>query len=808
MSAQRGWDFGAIKAQYPILDEAQKHTTLKRQGAEWVGLCPLHDEKTPSFSVNPDKECFSCFGCGAKGDITDLISQIHGISISAAIESLTGGKVASITPEKRSERDRVRMEAEAEDRERYAIGTREANRRWINAEPFRAGLSYTERKGISSLFEEIPMIKAEGNNVLLPVYDREGEIQSVQVITPALKDNKFFAKDTRMPGGRLNIGVSMGRTIICEGFATGASLFMSQYEQICIAFTSSNMEAIAKEILDNGSFVVLAADKDKGDHFLEVGKRLGCAVVVADGPERNWDFNDEFLLNGPDAVRAQVTDAITKFAQGKTKAQAAEKTAEGPLDLWMKSKPPAFNEDILPPIIGRFARIRADMMGCDASGLAMSAIAACGTVIRDSIQLRMKRHDPGWKEQARLWIMLVGDPSRKKTPILRASTKRIADIDANLIYEHERAMQDWAESKSGEMPKSQRLRISDITMEAAAEVCAHSPDGVLALQDELSGWFGGIEKYSGGKGGAKDRSFWLQAFNGGHYATDRIGRKAAFVDNLSISIVGGVQPDPIRKIMSDSTDDGLIQRFFPIMLGEPMPGKDIEMPDVASEYDALIDGLWALQPPESVVGPVPLTFSDEAQELRSQLELKHLEMMTAFEMINKKVASHIGKYDGIFGRLCIIFHCIEHVTNKPGKPLPHVVEYATAKRASRLLHDFLRGHAIAFYTNVAGLTDDHALIKDIAGFILSHNEQRVTLRTLARGSSAMRTLSKLTKFEANKVFEQMAAYGWLEEAEGRSDTCTWAVNPLVHTLYADRAESERIRRNAIREQIAQYVNEG
>jgi hypothetical protein len=641
--------------------------------------------------------------------------------------------------------------------------------------------------------------------VLLPVYDREGELQTVQTIPPEVGGKKLFATGAPSAGGRFNIGISMGRTLVCEGFATGASLWMAQSDQVCVSFSADNMERVAREIASIGSFVVLACDQDKEERFTKLSQELDCAIIVAHGPDKGWDFNDEQQAHGVDAVRRQIDEGLQQFATRKVRAQAEKDAEEGPLDLWKKTTAPAFPETLLPPLLARFAKTRAEMIGCDPSGIAMAALGTCGTVIRDTIQLRMKRHDAGWKENARLWVMLVGDPSRKKTPIMRAATSRVAYHDAELMRAYEREKQDWAEDGSkGAPPVPHRLRISDITMEAAAEVCAYSPDGILAVQDELSGWFGGIEKYSGGKGGAKDRSFWLQAFNGGHYATDRIGRKAAFVDNLSISIVGGVQPDPIRRIMSDSTDDGLIQRFFPIMLGDPFPGKDVEMPDVAGEYDQLIDRLWALEPPQSFLGTLPLVFSDEAQALRSELELQHLDMVSTLEGVNRKIASHIGKYDGLFGRLCIIFHCIEHVTHSHDHPLSDTIQIDTAKRASLFLHKFLKRHAMAFYTNVAGLTDDHEIIKDVAGYILSKKEERVSLRTLARGTRAMR---RLTKFEGHQIFEQMVAYGWLEETQSRSDASAWQVNPLAHTLFADRADQERERRSEAQRRVKEYLED-
>ena len=59
---------------------------LKQRGRHLVGLCPLHPEKTPSFSVNPEKQVWHCFGCGKGGDVISLIQELKGISFKEACQ--------------------------------------------------------------------------------------------------------------------------------------------------------------------------------------------------------------------------------------------------------------------------------------------------------------------------------------------------------------------------------------------------------------------------------------------------------------------------------------------------------------------------------------------------------------------------------------------------------------------------------------------------------------------------------------------------------------------------------------------------
>jgi hypothetical protein len=57
---------------------------LKQRGKSWRALCPLHQEKTPSFTVNPEKQLFHCFGCGKGGDAIQFIQELKGLSFKEA----------------------------------------------------------------------------------------------------------------------------------------------------------------------------------------------------------------------------------------------------------------------------------------------------------------------------------------------------------------------------------------------------------------------------------------------------------------------------------------------------------------------------------------------------------------------------------------------------------------------------------------------------------------------------------------------------------------------------------------------------
>ncbi|HVB83047.1 MAG TPA: DNA primase [Candidatus Binataceae bacterium] len=77
-----------IRTRADIVEVIGAHVRLKRAGRNFVGLCPFHNEKTPSFSVNQERGFFHCFGCGAGGSVFNFVMRTEGLSFPEAIESL------------------------------------------------------------------------------------------------------------------------------------------------------------------------------------------------------------------------------------------------------------------------------------------------------------------------------------------------------------------------------------------------------------------------------------------------------------------------------------------------------------------------------------------------------------------------------------------------------------------------------------------------------------------------------------------------------------------------------------------------
>jgi len=87
-------DVAAIRADFPIEDVVRAAgVELRATGQGFTGCCPFHDDSTPSLSVGGVPDRFTCFGCGAHGDVIDFVQRLHGLTFVDAVRSLTTGRL-------------------------------------------------------------------------------------------------------------------------------------------------------------------------------------------------------------------------------------------------------------------------------------------------------------------------------------------------------------------------------------------------------------------------------------------------------------------------------------------------------------------------------------------------------------------------------------------------------------------------------------------------------------------------------------------------------------------------------------------
>ncbi len=134
-----------LRSRLSIASLVGRRVKLQKRGRDHVGLCPFHNEKTPSFTVSEDKGFFHCFGCGAHGDVVGFVMRSEGLAFPEAVERLAGEAglpVPASTPEERSR----------EQRRATLHSAVEAAAAWfeqqLRAAAGRAGLDYLRRRGL------------------------------------------------------------------------------------------------------------------------------------------------------------------------------------------------------------------------------------------------------------------------------------------------------------------------------------------------------------------------------------------------------------------------------------------------------------------------------------------------------------------------------------------------------------------------------------------------------------------------------------------------------------------------------------
>jgi DNA primase len=103
-----------VKQAADIVEVVSAHTDLRRAGARWTGLCPFHEERTPSFSVDAQEKLYHCFGCGVGGDVIKFVEEKEGLGFAEAVELLADRYGVELE----REREDPRAEAKRQHRRR------------------------------------------------------------------------------------------------------------------------------------------------------------------------------------------------------------------------------------------------------------------------------------------------------------------------------------------------------------------------------------------------------------------------------------------------------------------------------------------------------------------------------------------------------------------------------------------------------------------------------------------------------------------------------------------------------------------
>jgi len=139
-----------LLARVDVVDVVGRYVQLRKGGANLLGLCPFHNEKSPSFTVSPTKQFYHCFGCGAHGSAISFLMEHTGASFPEAVRSLAASVGMVVPEENRSPAQRAASQRRKEEvsRHQQILDTAHAHyQRGLKASP--AAISYLKQRGLS-----------------------------------------------------------------------------------------------------------------------------------------------------------------------------------------------------------------------------------------------------------------------------------------------------------------------------------------------------------------------------------------------------------------------------------------------------------------------------------------------------------------------------------------------------------------------------------------------------------------------------------------------------------------------------------
>ena len=352
-----------VRSRNDIVDLISTYVPLKKKGSSYFGLCPFHNEKSPSFSVSRDKQMYYCFGCGAGGNVFTFLMEYENFSFPEALKYLAERAGMELPEEELNEEAKRAMDEKAKLREMNKLS---ANYFYylLHSKRGEKGLAYLKNRGITNetikrfglgyadIYNDdlYRFLKSKGytdeelkdsalvtidevrggsdkfwNRVMFPIMDVNNRVigfggRVMGEGSPKYlnsKETKLFDKSRNLYGLNFARSSRKKEIILCEGYMDVISMhqagFTNAVAALGTAFTSGH-GTLLKRYTEN---VILSFDSDDAGQrailrAIPILKEAGLTVRVLDLTP--YKDPDEFIKGlGKEALEERIKKAISSF---------------------------------------------------------------------------------------------------------------------------------------------------------------------------------------------------------------------------------------------------------------------------------------------------------------------------------------------------------------------------------------------------------------------------------------------------------------------------------------------------------------
>ncbi|MBV9851644.1 MAG: DUF3987 domain-containing protein [Armatimonadetes bacterium] len=581
-----------------------QYLDMRRAGREYVCRCPFHDEKTPSFHVNPDTGLYKCFGCGDGGDVFRFLERLEnltfpealaraasyaGLSVAAAGPSRNGSNVSHHARNGHSGRDSPQEAVPAKPLDPALA--EECHRRLMENDRVRSWLA--DHRGLSTetlTRFQIGLVKDEQGHwrVTFPVKDAQGHLLNIRRHLFAYKEgldraNKTLPWAKGLPAGLFPLAAieDAPDVTLVEGEADACLANQLGLAAVTGTLGAGNWKPEWTEALRGAQRVTVLYDADESGAAGAVKAAdalLGAVpdVRIARLPSgQGKDLTEWIVTHGAaaDDVR-RVLDAATPHRRERP---ATSGGWEQPVPFTARVVPP-FPMEALADALRGYAASVADTLQVPPDLPALLGLAACAAAAARSCRVQVGTTHA---EPMNVYIGIGMESGNRKSAAMEAMAFPLREAESERLREARAAIEEAKERRAvqekrqavlrdqaakakdaaerdalmrelGELasdlidvPAAPRLLADDVTQEQAATLLAEQ-GGCLAIFSAEGGIFNILAgRYS--QAGV-NLDLFLKAHSGDPYRVDRKGRPAEHIARPALTLALAVQPDVLQSL--------------------------------------------------------------------------------------------------------------------------------------------------------------------------------------------------------------------------------------------------------------------